>query len=194
MPTPERDAAAARLALPPLTVAPSPGDGESLMAVAKVYGSGVALSPDPIAADRAEREAAAETLEAEAIPYLLVTLPDDWEGIGDVGRVHLAAMSAAVENARRAPGSSGPLDGAAILAGKRATEAICMACVIGAVYVNPNDPAQEEIEHFRLHRGPPGGGNRPVATIPDMVQSAVVAEVQKHLNSFRLNTRRFGRA
>jgi len=193
LPTPERDAAAARLALPVLAEAPTPGDAEALLACSRVYGADLALSADPVAADRAEREAASETLDEEAIPYLLVSLPDDWEHTGADTRPALSALTAASINAqRRATEGGAPLDGDTLLAGQRSAEAICMGCVVGAVYCAP-DGGYEEVEHFQLHRGPPGGGKRPIAMLNGATQNAVVAEVQKHLNSFRLPPRRFRR-
>jgi len=194
LPTPERDAAAARLALPVLAVAPTPGDADALMAVSRVYGASLALSADPVAADAAERRAASETLDEVAIPFLLVSLPDDWEHVGGDARPSLATLTAASLNAQRQREAGGQaLDGATLLAGQRSAEAICMGCVVGAVYVAPDGGGDEEVEHFRLHRGPPGGGNRPIAMLDGATQNAVVAEVQKHLASFRLPPKRIRR-
>jgi hypothetical protein len=197
LPSPERDAAAKRLALPPLTVAPTPGDEAALLECARVYGVNVAFDADPIAADRAEREAATEALDEIAKVYLLVSLPDDWSGIGDRARLAFAGMSAAAKPGDIRRDAQGNVTGMAynaeqILSLQTAIEEVCIACVVGEVHVSP-DGSQEEIEHYRLHRGPEANGLRPLASVPAAVQPKVREEVEAHLASFRRAPRRFRR-
>lgn len=197
LPSPERDAAAARLALPVLTQPPTPGDEAALLACARVYGAAVAFDADPVAADRAERERASDDLDEIAKTYLMVSLPDDWSGIGDKARLAFAGMSAAAKPSDLRRDADGKVTGMAynaeqILSLQTAIEEVCIACVVGEVHVSP-DETQEEVEHYRLHRGPAGGGLRPLASIPGAVQAQVRAEVEAHLASFRSTPRRFRR-
>jgi len=197
LPTPERDAAAARLALPVLAEAPTPGDAEALLACSRVYGPAVALSADPVAADREERAKAADDLEEIGIGYLLVSCPDDLSGLGERAQLAIAGISAAAKPEDLKRDAKGAVTGMKYNAEQirhlqQTIEEICIACVVGEVHVSP-DGTQEEVEHFRLHRGAEANGLRPLASIPAAIQPKVREEVDAHLADFRHPPRRFRR-
>lgn len=199
LPVAEREAAARRLALPVLSAddLPVAENTDRRLALAKIYGADLVWSADPLAVDAAERTKAQEDLSEVCEQFLLVSLPDDWSGIGDKARLSLSAMAAATrpDNLRR--DAAGKVTGLSVsaeqvLSLQTAIEEICIACVVGVAYVAP-DGSGEEIEPFRLHRGPSAGGLRPLAMIPGVVQAQVRQEVEAHLASFRLEPRRVRR-
>lgn len=204
LPVAERDAARARLALPPLTADDLPGAELSeqeatdhRLKLAKVYGVDLVWSADPLAADAEQRAAAQADLNEVCEQFLLVSLPDDWDGIGHDARLSLSAMAAATKpNAIRRDGAGNvtgmSVSAEQILSLQHAIEAICIACVVGIVYVAP-DGSGEVVEHFRLHRGPPTPDRRPLAALSGAVQAQVRVEVEAHLNSFRFEPKRVRR-
>lgn len=199
LPVAERDAARARLALPALSADDLPGaeDTDRRLALAKIYGADLVWSADPLAVDAAQREAAQADLAEVCEQFLLVSLPDDWSGIGEKARLSLSAMAAATrpDNLRRdAAGKVTGFNASAeqVLSLQTAIEEICIACVVGVAHVAP-DGSGEEVEPFRLHRGPAANGLRPLASIPGTVQAQVRQEVEAHLASFRVEPRRVRR-
>lgn len=204
LPVVERDAARARLALPPLTAADLPGAELSeqeatdhRLNLAKVYGADLVWSADPLAADAEQRAAAQADLNEVCEQFLLVSLPDDWEGIGERATVGMfaTALTARPEDLRRdAQGKVSATSATAeqVAQNMRTVGEFCIACVVGCAYAAP-DGSGEEVEHFRLHRGPATADRRPLAAIPFAVQMQVRQEVEAALNSFRLAPRRVRR-